>query len=102
MFMRLQGTESDLQFIDYDSLPLMRRLFFLNIITCISYILTLTAQILFYLWLIPGTIGVWHALLPVCLLVSFYLIYMYVMKVFSFPACVAVSLLVLQLVSYTT
>lgn len=98
-YMRRQGTESQSLFIDYDSLPLMRRLFCWNIGLSITFLLILTAQILFTLWFIYDIIGLWHALIPMIILTCGYLLYLYAMNFFSLWCCGIVTLAVLQLVS---
>lgn len=98
-FLRRQGTEAQSLFIDYDSLPLMRRLFCWNIGLTITFLLVLTAQILFTLWFIYGIIGLWHALIPMILLTVGYLGYLYLMNFFSVLCCSCATLAVFQLVS---
>lgn len=99
MFMRVQGTETENQFIDYESLPLMRQLFCWTLVLGLFFTFSLIAQILFYFWYIDASIGLWDALIPVCVLVAVYLIYLYSVEVFSILSCVVFSLITLELVS---
>ncbi len=99
LFMRAQGIESDLEFIDYDSLPLMRRLFCLDVVSVVTFVVAFVAQILFYLWFVDELLGIWEALLPICCLVGLYLLYMFTVRVFSMRACVMATLIAVQLVS---
>eukprot|EP01038_Epipyxis_sp_PR26KG_P015845 gene15845-21467_t len=101
LFMRAHGTEDGQQFIDYDSLPLMRRLFFWTIVLSISFLFALFAQILYYLWFIHKVIGIWHAIVPISFLIIVYLFYMYIVEVFSLISCFNVSLLALEMSLYT-
>ena len=97
--MRVQGTESDKQFIDYDSLPLMRQLFCWNFSFCLSFVLLLIAQVLFYMWFIHSQIGMWHAIFPVSILCIGFLTYLYVVNAVSLSEVFCISLLAIQLVS---
>mmetsp|Transcript_33312 Transcript_33312/g.48244 ORF Transcript_33312/g.48244 Transcript_33312/m.48244 type:complete len:483 (-) Transcript_33312:370-1818(-) len=101
LYMRAQGTEALYQFIDYDSLPLMRRLICWNLVLIVSFIFALVAQVLFYLWFVHAIIGLWHALVPVCILGVLYMSYLYIIEVFSRTACVVFSLVALQMVIFT-
>ena len=97
-YMRQQGTDECALFVDCDSLPLMRRLLCWNIGLCLAFMLVLVAQVLFSLWAIYGIIGLWHALIPVCLLIVGYLLYLFSMRVVSLSTCGFVALAVGQLV----
>ena len=99
LYMRQQGTETSSLFIDYDSLPLMRRLFCWNISLCITFLLLLIAQVLFSLWFIYDLIGLWHALIPVVILLCAYLCYLYSMAFMSVTGCWFSTFAALQLVS---
>lgn len=99
-YMREQGLEQDAKFVDYDSLPLMRRLLCWNVGLFVSFLLVLVSQILFSLWFIYGLIGLWHALIPMLILTTGYLIYLYVMNVVSVVCCVIVTLAVVEMVSH--
>ena len=98
-YMREQGLEQDAKFVDYDSLPLMRRLLCWNIGLFVSFLLVLISQILFSLWFIYGVIGLWHALIPVLILTAGYLVYLYLMNVVSVICCAVVTVAVAQMVS---
>jgi hypothetical protein len=100
LFMRAQGIESNVDFIDYKSLPLMRNLLCLALIVLISFLCFLVSQFLFYLWFIYSIIGLWHALIPLSVIMLCYLLYLYLIEAFSLKICVLCSLSVLELVSY--
>ncbi len=85
-------------FIDYDSLPLLRRLFCLNFLFVATLLVVLVAQMLFYMWFVDVISDIWRAVIPVCVLTSLFLAYMYLIKVYTLSVCGVVSLLVLQLV----
>ncbi|KAJ1439652.1 hypothetical protein B484DRAFT_443882, partial [Ochromonadaceae sp. CCMP2298] len=101
LFMRAQGTERQSEFIDYESLPLMRRLLCWNLALALSFLLILITQVLFSLWFISAAIGVWHALVPVLLLASLCLLYLCLMDVLSAMSCGVVVLVLLQLFLFT-
>lgn len=98
LFMRAQGVES-LQFIDYDSLPLMRSLFCRTTVTGVTFALLLVSQILYYHWFTYGTIGLWHALVPAIIILVLFLLYLYTVEVFSLFSCAVLTLGVVELVS---
>jgi hypothetical protein len=98
--MRAQGMDSSHQFIDYDSLPLMRRLLWWNIVLGVSFLFALVAQTLFYLWFVHEIMGLWEALLPVAIIGVVYLTYLYIIEAFSTTASIVISLLALQMVSW--
>ena len=103
LFMRAQGSEgseawASARFIDYDSLPLMRRLFCWNLVLLVTFLLALVAQVLFSLWFTFGLIGLWHALGPVLVLGAAYIAFVYAVDVVSPKACVVITLLAIQLV----
>lgn len=87
--------------IDFDSLPLMRRLI-AWVIALVSALLTaLLAQVLYYVWFVQALLGVWHAALPALLLLTAHMLYMYCMSMFSLWACCTYTGLVLATVLFT-
>lgn len=98
-FMRAFNVQSDLEYIDYESLPLCRKLFFVAITVGVSSTVALFAQILFYLWFAGVIKDVWNALIPVVTILVLYQIYMYLMKFFTVLTCFLFSLVLIQLVS---
>lgn len=102
LFMRAQGVESARDFVDYDSLPLMRRLFCWNVVMMLSFFLAFITQILYYLWFVERLIGIWHVLVPLSFLIFGYLIYLYVMAIFSIKACLIFTFGVVQLFLFTS
>lgn len=97
-YMRLFRIESDLEYIDYESLPLCRKLFCLSITIGVSTAVIFIAQILFYLWFAGVIQDVWNALSPIMTLLVLYQIYMYLMKFFTLQSCLLFTLLLIQLV----
>ena len=51
-------------------------------------------QVLFYLWLIEGTIGMWNALCPVIIMILLLLCFMFAMNTVSISTCTIAALLV--------
>ena len=96
--MRAQGIENEKQFIDYESLPLMRQLFCWTFSCCCCFCLVLIAQILFYLWFVHSIIGMFHAIIPVSVLGVLLLLYLYIVDVVSISESFCISLLSFQLV----
>lgn len=98
IFIRSQNILNDVDLIEYESMPLMRRLFCLNAVAGVTSLLTLIAQVLFYLWFSIHVINVWRALIPLGVLLAVALAYMYLVKFVTWRVCGVISLLVLQLV----
>lgn len=98
LFMRAQGTDAAHQYIDFDSLPLMRRLLWWNLVLGVSFLFAIVAQTLFYLWFVHAIMGLWEALIPVSILGALYLAYLYIIEAFSMTASIVMSLIALQLV----
>lgn len=86
LFMQAQGVELE-QYVDFESLPLMRRLFFWSSVLATFLVLSFTTQIFFYLWLVAGAIGMWHAFYPVLLVFILLFIYLILVKTLSPFTC---------------
>lgn len=100
LFMLAQGLELE-QFIDFESLPLMRRLFFWSSVLATFLILTLTTQIFLYMWVVAGVIGIWHAAIPVLIEFAIIQIYFILVKTLSLASCTCFALSYLAVVSKT-
>ena len=91
LFMQAQGVELE-QYVDFESLPLMRRLFFWSSVLATFLVLSFTTQIFFYLWLVAGIIGMWHAFYPVLLVFVLLFTYLILVKTLSpFTCCCLAS-----------
>lgn len=86
LFMQAQGVELE-QYIDFESLPLMRRLFFWSSVLATFLMLSFTTQIFLYLWLVAGVIGMWHAFYPVLLVFILLLTYLMLVRTLSPSTC---------------
>ena len=93
----LDTTES----IDYESLPLLRRLFFWGVTSALFAILIIVAQILVYLWLVENAIGMWNALCPVIFVFVLLLCYMFAMRTISLATCSVATLILLEMILFT-
>jgi hypothetical protein len=93
--------EQSTPYVDYRSLPLMRRFFAWSIVLLISFVVILVSQSLFYLWFV-GMIGIWDAVFALSVLLISYMLYMYLMQIFNLVTCLIYTLLVIQLVSCST
>lgn len=95
LFMRAEGRNipGDDQYIDFESLPLMRTLFLWTSVLSASIVVCFITQILFYFWFILGIIGMWHALIPIIVLISFSLAYLYVAKTITVRDTCTLSIL---------
>lgn len=89
----------NIAYIDFDSLPLFRRVTCWLVLLFVSSLLVLTTQILYYLWFIHKILKVWHAIIPTAVILLIMAIYMYLVEVFSLISCAIYSLLVYNLVS---
>lgn len=99
LYMIAQGIARDTSYVDYESLPLMRRLFCWSIVSGISFILALVTQILYYDWFAGSVKSLSEALLPLVSVIIIYMVYMFAVNIFSIQTCVIYMLLTLQLVS---
>ena len=99
LFMRVQGLRAGEEYVDYESLPLMRILFLWSSVLAFGMLLILTTQILFYLWYILGIIGMWHAFIPVISFAAIALVFMYLVHCVSIFDCINLSLLFSSVVS---
>ncbi len=84
-------------YIEQQSLPLMRRLFCWSIVLAITYFLLLIAQICYYFWFIK-VLSIWDSVISLTLILSTFMIYMYTVHIFNWIICILFSLFVLQLV----
>ena len=100
LFLRTRGNVDESQYIDYDSLPLLRRLFFVGAVSALFALMAITTQILFYLWLMEGVIGMWNALCPVIIVFIIILCYMFAMNTISLSSCLVASLLVIDMMLF--
>ena len=91
-------SNNETQYIDYESLPMLRRLFFWGGITVIFAVMATITQVLLYLWLVAGAIGMWSALCPVIIMIVLLLCYMFILKTISIETCLLCSLLFLVMV----
>lgn len=101
LHLRFRGLEMEQEqyLMDLESLPLMRIWFFYCIVIIISFIFILITQILFYLWFIGIIHELWHVIVPLKILFIGYLMYMYLVKVFSLRSCFLLTLGFIQFVS---
>jgi hypothetical protein len=98
LFMLALGLQIE-QYIDFESLPLMRRLFFWSTVLATFLLLTLTTQIFLYLWIVAGLIGMWHAVIPLLITFTVIFIYLILVKTMSLTACSCFALSFLGMVS---
>jgi len=93
----------ELRYIDYDSLPLMRRLFCSSFLLLISLILILITQILFSLWYLfynDHIINIYHTFIPIIILFILFLLYSSLIKAASLQTCIVFTVLFIQLVRF--
>lgn len=98
LFMLALGLQIE-QYIDFESLPLMRRLFFWSTVLATFLLLTLTTQIFLYLWIVAGLIGMWHAVIPLLIMFTAIFIYLILVNTMSLTACSCFALSFLGMVS---
>ena len=91
-----RGDINDTDYIDYDSLPLLRRLFCWGIVSALFAAMAVVTQVLFYLWLVVNAIGMWNALLPIAIMFVLLLCYMWAMSTISVGTCGIASILLLD------
>ena len=96
LFLRSRGDINDTDYIDYDSLPLLRRLFCWGIVSALFAAMAVVTQVLFYLWLVVNAIGMWNALLPIAIMFVLLLCYMWAMSTISVGTCGIASILLLD------
>ena len=93
-----EQSSNEARYIDYESLPMLRRLFFWGGITVLFAVMATITQVLLFLWLVVGAIGMWSALCPVIIMIILLLCYMFVIKTISIETCLLCSLLFLDMV----
>ena len=71
------------EYINSESLPLLRQLLFWSILLSIIYITTFATQIYSFYWLITGKIGLWRSLIPMIIMFAILLIYVTMVKSLS-------------------
>jgi hypothetical protein len=96
-----RGVDGSL-FVDYDSLPLMRRLLCWIAGLFVTLLLVLISQSLFAVWFLHNTVDLWHALIPALILTGGYLVYLLIMNVVSLTCFSLVALTVVQMVSVSS
>ena len=72
-------------YIDYDSLPLMRRLVCWTTVAVVSLLCYLSFQIMLYLWLIDWIVNFSYLLIPIVAWACAFILYIYVLDVCSTP-----------------
>lgn len=72
------------EYIEYDSLPLMRLILFWCIIIGTFLSFAFITQVLFYFWLITGHLGMLHACIPLIIIFVIILSYLYLTLTLSF------------------
>jgi hypothetical protein len=98
LFMESEGISTE-EYIDFSSLPLLRKLLFWCFISSISLILIFISQILLYVWFTTDIIGFWYSILPIILLHFGLLGACVVSKTFSFSTCLILLVSAVELVS---
>jgi hypothetical protein len=94
---RLSAVMGD--FMEYDSLPLLRRVLFSSFVLGVFLFLIAISTLLILLWISYGMIGMWHALIPVIVMFVMILFYMYSVNSFSALTCVNCSFVFMSMVS---
>jgi hypothetical protein len=92
------GIRNKKNYVEFQSLPLMRRFFCWSLVLSVTYFILFAGQILYYLWFI-NMIRIWDSIFFIAFIVIIYLFYMYSVKIFSLLMCFVFSMLALQLVS---
>jgi hypothetical protein len=95
LFLRAQGIEEGHTFVDHESLPLMKQLFFWKLSVVLSLLLIVVAQGLYYLWFV-GRLPLADAVAPLHVLFFCYLVYMYLVKAFEVKSCILLTVAFLQ------
>jgi len=91
---------NEIKFIDYDSLPLMRRLFCSSFLILISLILIMITQILFSLYYIYQYNNIYHTIIPIIILFCLFILYSTIIKAASLQTCAIFTLIFIQFVSF--
>jgi hypothetical protein len=100
LFMKVQiNPEPDDEVTDYESLPLMRYFFLWASVFAVFILLASSTQFLFFLWYSFDIIGMWHAFIPLLVISSILIVYVYIVDTLSIWNCGLVLLLFIQVVS---
>ena len=84
------------KFVEHDSLMLMRKIFLYGLLSVLYAFFAILSQIMIYLWLVSGAIGMWQALIPVIIVALCFLAYTLLVRTCS---VITASLYVLSLIS---
>lgn len=97
-YLHIYGIENhDGAIVLNESLPLMRQLLCWNLVFILTFLTILVAQLLYYLWF-AEVIKIWDALIPILIVSSLYLIYMFLVKLFSLTTCFLFVGLIVEMV----
>lgn len=66
--------------IAFESLPLLRFYYLWSVLSVLGVLCLVVTQVLWYLWLVEGIIGMWHACIPVGLVCLVGVIYITLIK----------------------
>lgn len=87
------------KYMSHESLHLIRILFFWSYVIGTFVLLAFSTQILIYLWVVAGVIGMWHALLPVLAILVVFLVYSFLVDTLSLVTCCGLSSVFIGIVS---
>lgn len=99
LYINAQGINDSGFYVDYESLPLLRRLFCWNIIVGIGFLFVLFGQIFFYRWFNHPSYSFVEAIGPIIILVIIFAFYMISVNVFTRNSCILFLLTMISLVS---
>lgn len=100
LYINAQGIDNLGFYVDYESLPLLRRLFCWNIIVGIGFVFALLGQIFFYRWFNHPSYSLVEAAGPIIILVTLFALYMISVNVFSRNSCILFILSITSLVRF--
>jgi hypothetical protein len=96
-----QGIVDREVYIDYESLPLMRMLMVWLFAGLLSLVTAIIAQLLYFLWFNDIIGSIFDVYIPVGITCVLFMIYMFIMNIFSYQACFVYCLIVLQVILFS-
>jgi hypothetical protein len=83
--------------IQYDSLPLMRKIFLYGVLSAFYALFALISQFLLYVWCVSGSFGMWYALIPTIFVIIIFVAYAIMVRTVTDEALIMSGLLLLDL-----
>lgn len=88
------------KFVEHDSLMLMRKIFLYGLLSVLYAFFAILSQLMIYLWLVSGAIGMWQALIPIIIVAMCFLAYALLVRTCSIMTASLYILCLISLILY--